>query len=180
MASTRGCNPQQLALVAAPGERLELQLPVHLDEQLAQAAQRLHRHRLAVDVGAAATVRGHGAAQQHLAVVLDLLLLQPGQGGRVRGHGEAGRHFGALRAVAHGAAVGPSAHRQQQCIHEDRLAGPGLARQHGESRTELDFDALDDREVANLQVAEHGAGQAIGGWVSRTPRPQCSFERRIR
>ncbi len=45
---------------------------------------------------------------------------------------------------------------------------------------ELEFDGLDDREVANLQVSEHRALQSAGGWPPVPLRPQCSFERRMR
>jgi len=108
------------------------------------------------------------------------LLVEPAAHATVGPDLEGRRDLGALRTVAHGAAVGSSADREQQRIHQDRLPGAGLAGEYGESGPELDLHGLDDREIANLQVAEHGAAQATGGWASRTPRPQCSFERSIR
>jgi hypothetical protein len=38
---------------------------------------------------------------------------------------------------------------------EDRLSGAGFARQHGETRMKLEFELVDDSEVADGQVPEH-------------------------
>ncbi len=168
------------ALVAAPRQRLEFELPVHVDEQFAERAQRLHRDDLAVEVGATAAVRADDAAQLAFAFVLDRLLREPRERGAIARHGKGRAHFGAFGAVTHGPAVRAPAHGEQQRIDEDRLARAGLAGERGEAAGELQFDGLDDREVADLQVGQHGGAQAPGGWPSRVPRPQCSLERRIR
>ncbi len=174
---------ERLALVTAARQRLELELAVHVDQQFAECAQRLHRHRLAVQVGAAAAIGADDSSQLALAVVLDRLFIEPGQRGRVAGQRERRADLGPLRAVPHRPAVRATADGQQQRVDQDRLAGAGFAREHGEAAVELEFDRLDDGEVANLQVRQHSgvpAGQAPGGCPSRVPRPQCSLERRMR
>src|SRR5678816_4299656 len=50
---------------------------MNVDEPFAQRAQRLRRHRLAVDIGAPATVARHDAAQDALAAVFDRLFVEP-------------------------------------------------------------------------------------------------------
>ena len=156
---------------------------MHVDQQLAEGAQRLHRHRLAVQVGAAAAIGADDSSQLAFAFVFDRLLVEPGQRRCVAGQRERCADFGSLRAVPHRAAVRATADGQQQRVDQDRLAGAGFAREHGEAAAELEFDRLDDGEVADLQVRQHSgvpAVQAPGGWPSRVPRPQCSLERRMR
>ena len=171
---------EQLALVSAARQRLELELAVHVDEVLAERAQRLHRHGLSVDVGAAAAVGRDDPAQLDFALVLDRLFLEPGHRARVAIDVERRGHLGPLGAVAHGATVCAPSHGQQQGIHQDGLAGASLAGEGGEAGLELELDGLDDREVANLQVSQHRALQPVGGWPPLPLRPQCSFERRMR
>jgi hypothetical protein len=171
------------ALVAATRQRLELELPMHVDQQLAECTQRLDRHDLAVEVGAATTIRAHHATQLAFAFVCDRLFVEPRDGIRVADDVEGGADFGALRAVADRAAVCATADRQQQRVDEDRFTRAGFAGQHGEAAAEFELDGLDDREVADLQVREHARdrrAQAPGGCPSRVPRPQWSLERRIR
>ena len=48
-----------------------------------------------------------------------------------------------------------AAEEQADRLDENRFSGAGLAGEHGESATEFDLDFLDDREVADVQIAEH-------------------------
>ena len=70
--------------------------------------------------------------------------------------------FGALGAVTHDFGAGASAGREQQRIDQDRFAGAGLAGEHGQARAELQLDGVDDREVADLNMQQHGERQSCG------------------
>ena len=156
---------------------------MYVEQQLAQGPQRLHRHRQAVQVRAAAAVGADDPSQLAFAFVFDRLLIEPGQRRCVAGQRKRRTDLGSLCAVPYRAAVCTAADSQHQRIDQDRLAGAGFAREHREAAAELEFDGLDDGEIPDLQVRQHGgepAGQAPGGCPSRVPRPQCSLERRIR
>lgn len=79
-----------------------------------------------------------------------------GQGGRGVVEAELGVEFGALGTVADHAAVGPEPGQEAQGVDDQRLAGAGLARDHGHARAELQFGGRDDGEVAEGQAPEHG------------------------
>ena len=156
---------------------------MHVDQQFAKRAQRLHGNRLAVEISAAAAVGAHHAPQLAFAIVRDGLLVEPGERGCVRRQGESGADLGTFRSVTHRAAVGPAAHGEEQGVDQDGFAGARFTREHGEAAAELEFDGLHDGEVTDLQVRQHAMDrrfQAPGGWPSRVPRPQCSLDRRIR
>jgi hypothetical protein len=134
---------------------LVLLLSVDLDEQIGELAQRLQRHELSVHVGPRAAVGAEHAAQDELALVLDRLFLEPAQ--RVRGErGEGGRDLGAFRALTHDVAGAAPARDEQQRIDDDGLAGAGLAGERGEPRAELELRLVDDDEIAQLQLSQHG------------------------
>ena len=109
---------EQLALRAALHQVLELLLTVNLDQELGELAQCLHRHQLAVDIGARAAVRADHAPHDDLTVVLDRLRLEPAQRplGQRR---EAGGNFGALGAVAHDVAR-PAASGNRAAVRRPR------------------------------------------------------------
>src|SRR5262245_38261045 len=62
-------------------------------------------------------------------------------------------HPGATGADHLGAAT--LAEQQTDRVHDDRLAGTRLARQHIETGTRLDGDLFEDCEVRNLEEGEH-------------------------
>ena len=67
---TSGLEPavavEQLALRGGARQGLELVLAVDIDEDVAGFAQQLHRHRLAVEVGARAAIAADDAAHGEL------------------------------------------------------------------------------------------------------------------
>ena len=70
--------------------------------------------------------------------------------------------IGALGAGAHHAAVGAVAEAEAEGIHEDGLAGAGLAGDDGEAGREFQLQVLDDGELADAQQTQHG-GIRYGG-----------------
>ena len=123
---------------------------MHVDQQFAERPQRLHRHRLPVQVRAAAAIGADDPSQLALAFMFDRLLVEPGQRRCVAGQRERCADFGALGAVPHRSAVRTTADRQHQGVDQDRLAGAGFASEHCEAAVELEFDRLDDGEITDL------------------------------
>ena len=108
--------------------------------------------------------------------------------------------LGALRARPQLALLEAVAEQQRQRVEQDRLAGAGLAGEHGEAAIELEVERFDDDEIPDRQQAQHGCD-----WVRSTGRqprsirvtrwrswsqsagqpsrsgvsPQCSFSRSI-
>ena len=165
----------QGALRVAPDERLEFLLAMDVDQPLAEFAHGLRRQRLAIDVLARAPVAADHAPQDELAVVGgDRLLFQPAADRRIRADLEGRRDLGALRAMAQRVGARAPAEREHHGVHDDGLAGAGLAGQGGQAAGQLELDGVDDREVADLQVRKHDQD-------SRPPvrplRPQCSLDR---
>ena len=147
---------EQLALRGRAHERLEFVLAVDVDQQYADLAQQLQRHGLAVQVRAAAAVAADEATDRQLVGRVDRLLAQqPHQRTTRIAEVETAAHLGALGAVAHDFAAGATAGEQLQRIDDDRLAGAGLAGEHGQAGPELDLGGIDDRQIADLQVGQH-------------------------
>ena len=177
---------EQLALRGALHQRLIFHLAVDIDERLAKLTQCLHRQCLAVDVGARAAVRADYSPQHYgLIFVLDRLLGEPGARSRVVGNRKRGGDLGAVGAMPNDFSTGATASGEQQGVDQDRLAGAGFAGEHRQAGGELQLGGIDDCEIADLDVEEHGARQSsdlacdsAGG--TRSPRPQRNLERRMR
>ena len=105
-------------------------LAVQLDEARRQILQRAGRRQLAVDEGAAATLRGDFAAHQQL---LPAALENASIDGGV---------FARPDQVAGGAA----AQQQTDRFDENGFAGPGFAGEDVQAGLELDLDRVDDRQ----------------------------------
>ena len=133
-----------------------------VDQSSPSARSDCSGHGLAVDVRRGSGRRPTTRRRMRLAVVLDGLLVEPRAQRPRCGAGRSGGDLRTLRAVPHGAAVGAAADRQQQRVDEDGLAGAGLARQRREAGPSSSSIGVDDREIADLQVREHGR-------VSRRP-----------
>ncbi len=142
---------QQAALLA---------LALDLDERVAEFAQQPDAGRLVVDKGAAAAVGGNQPAQHDRAgeVGADPGLAQDRQGRMIVGDGELGDDGGLLGARAHEAGIGPLSERQAERVEQDRLAGPGLAGQHAQTRAERQGQAVDQNDVADRQSEQHSWG----------------------
>jgi hypothetical protein len=70
---------------------------------------------------------------------------------------ELGIDLGAFGPRTDGLAVGPVAKHEPQRIEQDRLACTGLTGERGHARPELQFELVDDREIADVDVFEHFA-----------------------
>ena len=149
---------EQLALRAGARQRLEFVLAVDIDDQCADVAQQRERHRHAIEIAARAAIGGDDAAHRELVVGVDRLFgEQVAQRRRAVADVEGGGELGALRAGAHHFGAALAAGEQRQRVDDDGLARAGFAREHGEPRAHLELDQIDDGEVTNLQVGQHGS-----------------------
>jgi hypothetical protein len=115
-----------------------LVLAVHADQPAGQLAQLARRRGPAVDAGLPAAP---DLARQDRLPALAL---------------EGGVDHRALGAVADLVGAGPSAQRQAQGVDDQRLAAAGLAGQEVETGPEVDAGALDQRQVADVELLQRG------------------------
>ena len=125
---------EQPAMGRGVDQRAVVMLAVDLDQRRAERSQRLHAHRLVVDEGAGAAVGELHAAQDQLVVGLDAVVGGERADRMVARQFEGGGHLPLLGAVAHQRGVAARAERQREGIEQDRLAGAGLAGEHGQAR----------------------------------------------
>ena len=93
------------------------------------------------------------AAEHDLAVVAgNRLLLEPAADRRVAAGVEGRGNFGAFGAVTQAVRAGAATEREHHGIDHDRFARAGLAGERRQAAGEFEFDRVDDREVADLQV----------------------------
>ena len=69
---------------------------------------------------------------------------------------KAGGDLGALRTLARDITGSAAARDQQQGIDHDGLAGAGLAGQGGEAAAEFEFRMIDENQVPQLKMRQHG------------------------
>ena len=120
-----------------------------------------------VDEGTAAAVGGHDPAQDQLPLERDRAVLEQGLQLVRLGRLELRDDRALLGAGAHEAAVAAAAQGQAQRIQDDRLAGAGLAGEHGQAAGEAELEALDQHDVADREAFQHrrlrGRGLRAGG-----------------
>jgi hypothetical protein len=122
---------EQAAMGAGIDQGAGVVLPMDLDQRGAERLQRLDADRLVVDEGAGAAVGELHAAQDHRLIHGDV-----GQQRARRMFRRQFKHRGDLAllgALAHQGGVTAGAQRQREGVEQDRLAGPGLAGQHGKA-----------------------------------------------
>ena len=136
-------------------------LAVDLDQGGAEFLHHLHAHRLIVDEGARAPVRKLHAAKNEIVLGRDVVGQIMGRKQRARRMGaldlEHGRHLALLGALPHQRLIAAGAERQGKGIEQDRLAGAGLAGEHGKTVGEIDVEPVDQDDVADRNSGEHGA-----------------------
>ena len=152
-------------------------LAVHGDERLGHRGQRGDRHRGAAHERARAPLGRDGAGQQH-PLVLDLAArVLHGLGHRRRGVHDAldARVAG---AGADRAGVGAAAQEQPEGGHEHRLAGAGLAGDHGEPGPELERRGLDHAQPGDPDLLDH-APACSSGRRRRVSRTAPALDRQV-
>ena len=96
-----------------------------------------------------------------------------------RGHVEDGLHRGGVGAGADEIGLGASAAHQQEGVDDDGLAGAGLPGEDVQAGSEDDARFLEDRQVSNGELAQHGGphanspGRRRSKRIARRQRRQC-------
>ena len=109
----------------------------------------------AVDPGAAAAVGGHFPAQHHGLFLGEAAVREKGPPG-LEGAVHHGLGHGPGRALAHHVAVAPGPHQQGQGVHQEGLAGPGLAGEDGEAGLEVQGEVFHQGQILDAERREHG------------------------
>src|SRR5215470_5679057 len=151
-----GESIQQLELARRLEQALVLVLAVNLHQRVAKAFQQPDRDNSIVDECTMAP-RARKLTPDH-----DLTVLGAQPGLLEHRHRRAGRREHRLDRRGLGIATNQIGLRarsaqEQDGVHQDRLASAGLAGEDVEAGDERDGDVLDDREVANPQLAQHPA-----------------------
>src|SRR6202789_3472683 len=147
---------------------LELLLTMNFDQKLGQFAQSLERNDLAVHVGARAAIGADDSPNHELPVEIDRLFRQPSER-RLRQGRKAGGDLGTLRALARDIAGTASAGDQQQGIDHDGFARAGLAGQGGEAAAELELCLIDENQISQLKMREHGLDVGVSVLSAAAP-----------
>jgi hypothetical protein len=134
-------------------------LAVDLDRQSADLAKQSGGNRRSSDERTASAVGLEGTPQdQRLPVVrLDPLLGQQCMDGMIGRQLDLGGDRGGVFAASHEPRVRARTERQPQCIEQDRLARAGLASEYAQSFVELELELLDEHDVADCELPQHGA-----------------------
>ena len=161
-------------LLGRPKEGVVRMLALQVHQAGAEVPQGPGRDRGIVDPGARTPVRGDPAAEDCLSAILEpelpAELRDLGQIRRIEG----GRDLGPLRARAHHRAARTSAEREAERIDQDGLPRAGLPGENGQPGAELHVEPVDDREVADCEVDQHGPAADGGraGEASMSPLPR--------
>ncbi len=148
------------------------ELALDLDQTVAKLAQQTNAGRSIVDKGTAATIGAQYPAH-HQGVPR---AVEPGPGQqRARRMVAPDDKFGDDRRLAgpgaHQARLGPPTQGQPERIEQDRLAGPGLAGQDGQSRSKRQIEPVDQDHVAYGEAKQHPTNNtgAAGAKPARAP-----------
>ena len=133
-------------------------LPVQFDQRSGQRAEQRDANRLVVDEGLAAPIglKLPPDDQRLARFDLDIGLVECFDNGIwQRGELETRGYARPVLARAHQRAVGAVAQYQPERVEQDRLACPGLAGQHAQPAPELQFERLDQHDIADGQAGQH-------------------------
>jgi len=132
-------------------------LAVNVNELLAGLAKLIDSCGMAVDERARSPVPiDHPAQQQPILITLEGLLTQPIRELGQRFDAKFGDDVRALGPGAHLLASGPLAECQRQRVDQDGFSGTRLAGQRGETGMKLELQSIDNREVMNGEMQQHG------------------------
>ncbi len=146
---------EQTAVGRGVDQRAVVVLAVDFHQGGAEALENLHADRLIVDEGARAPVGELDPPQDQFVLGRDVVVFEH-EMRRVPGrHVEGGRHLPLLDTLAHQAGVAARPQRQREGVEQDRLAGAGLAREHGKAAGEIDIEPIDQHDVADREPGQH-------------------------
>jgi hypothetical protein len=131
-------------------------LAVNVDQQIAEHAQLLDRHRPAVNPNAGPPRRVDDAAQEALLVIGKLVFFEKLLCRNTFRDHELRADFSLGATLPYQIGTGPLAENRREGIDHDRFARTGFSGQSGEAPVEFQGKVLDENEVSNIQSAKHG------------------------
>ncbi len=137
-------------------------LAVDLDQRTAELLEHLHAHRLIVDESARASVGELHAAQDQFVLGGNIIGREQRARRMVARDIEHSGHLALLDALPHQRLVAAAAQSQRESIEQDRLAGAGLAGEHGKAVGKIDVEPVDQDDVADRKSGEHWPGCVQG------------------
>ena len=153
----------QRAVSRSVEQRALVMLAVYLHQIGGDGAQRLRAHALIVDEGAGAPVRHLDAAEDELAVGVDVLRREGLKGAVRQGQIERRRDLSLRLALSHETAVAARTERQGERIEENGFAGARLAGEDRQAVRKLEVQLIDQHDVADRKPGEHGRGPGPSG-----------------
>jgi hypothetical protein len=131
---------------------------VHREQPVGQLGEHADRHRPAAEVRPGAALLGHGTGDDERSVVIGLGagVDRPGQRGGTLGQPQPALDQRLPGVGAHPGGVGPAAEQQVQTGDDHRLAGSGLAGDHGQPGAQVEGGVVDHAETADAHLLEHG------------------------
>ena len=153
------------ALRLGAQERVVGVLAVDVGEKASGLPQLGQGGRCAVDVGPRAAT-GLDYPAQEASLDVEVVGAQPGAQGAFGGRLELRGDLRPLGPGPHRGTVRPLPQGEGQGIHENRLAGTGLARERGHARREHERQVGDDAEVVNCELEQHGRPTGPRGGTS--------------
>ena len=160
---------EQRAVRGRIDERAFVVLAVDLDKPLTHFAQYLNGHGLIVDEGARAAIRELHAAQDEVAVRIEIVRLQHGARRVTWFHIERCSDLTLLGPLPDKCCVTPCAEREREGVKHDRLARTRFAREDGQVRREVEIEPINQDDVADREVKQHGRGNPAA-ILSQVPR----------
>ncbi|MNF70206.1 hypothetical protein D3C84_521080 [compost metagenome] len=151
-----GVPIQQGKLIIGLEQHLVGVLAVDVDQQLAKAAQLHQGNGYPVDVAAGAPLGGEHPPHYALPLVFQLVGGEPGAGGRVAIQQETRADLGLVAARSHHAGLGPLAEAEAERVDGNGFACAGFTRDAGHAGLQIEFEKLDDSEVVDGQLGQHG------------------------
>ena len=131
-------------------------LAVDLHQGRADGPEHLDADGLIVDEGAGAHVGHLDAAQDQVAVDIDIGIRGNAAGRVIQGTVEDGRHLALVLAVANEAAVAAAAEGQGEGVEQDGFASAGLTREDTQPLMEVKLKPVDEDDIADRQLDQHG------------------------
>ena len=136
-------------------QRAVVVLAMDLDQRRAHLLHQPDARRPVVDEDARSPVGALDTAQDQVAVVVEAVVGEEAPGRMGGRQVEDGRHLALFRAVPHQPAVAAPAERERQGVEQDRLAGAGLAGEHGQTVVQREVEPVDEDDIADRKVNKH-------------------------
>ena len=131
-------------------------LAVEFNQHFADLAHERHAGGLIVDQHPGATVGRLHAPQHQIAIMAQAVVVKQGENRMVGRKIERRGHLPMLRAGPHPRGIAARAERQGQRIKQDGFARTGFAGQDGEPLREIKRQRIDQDDVADGEMDQHG------------------------